>query len=141
MIVTFVGHNTGVTQEVKDWLYKTIEQIISDGSDTFYLGGYGGFDQACASALAKLKKSHPHISRVLVIPYLNAEVDKELYDKSYYSNLETVPKRFVISKRNEAMVTQADMIISFVKHDIGSGAYKTLAYGRRKGKVVLNFEG
>ncbi len=141
MIVAFVGHNKGVTEEVKNWLYKTIEQSILDGADTFYLGGYGGFDRSCAVVLAKLKKFHPHINRVLVIPYLNTEVDKDWYDSSYYPALETVPKRFAISKRNEAMVSEADLIISFVKHDLGSGAYKTLEYARRRGKVVFNFEG
>ena len=62
MTVTFCGHSEIYqANEVKHWLISTIEPLIADGADTFYLGGYGAFDSLAAAVLRELKKSYPHI--------------------------------------------------------------------------------
>lgn len=45
MTVTFCGHAQfyGNT-ETRRWLVGVAEALISEGADTFLLGGYGGFD-------------------------------------------------------------------------------------------------
>ena len=64
-------------------------------------------------------------------------IEYGLYDSSIYPPIETVPPKFAITKRNEWMVSNADLIIAFVKHKYG-GAYKTLTWAKRKNKKIIN---
>ena len=72
-----------------------------------------------------------------MIPYLDRDYDPMYYDGSVYPPLETVPRRYAISKRNEWMVEQADVIISCVTHGWG-GAATTLTYANRKKKSIIS---
>jgi len=138
MIVTFCGHSSGYDEnETRALLDKQIESLIADGADTFYLGGYGQFDQLAAKAVFEAKKSHPEIRSILVIPYLNQEYDTHLYDETLYPPIEKALLRFAISKRNKWMVSEADVIISGVKHDWG-GAAKTIKTVQRQKKVIIS---
>ena len=76
----------------------------------------------------------------MVLPYLDRTVDTANYDGTFYPPLEKVPRRFAISKRNEYMVNEADIVVAYVTHDWG-GAAKTLAYARRKQKEIINYAG
>ena len=60
-----------------------------------------------------------------------------IYDSIVYPPLEKVPFRFAISKRNEWMVDNADIIIGYVKNQYG-GAYKILEYAKRQRKNIIN---
>lgn len=99
------------------------------------LGGYGEFD-SMAAAVRDAKKLHPHIRSMLVIPYMDREYNPQYYDGSIYPPLETVPRRFAISKRNEWMIEQADVVVACVTHNWG-GAATTLTYARRKKKRII----
>ena len=63
--------------------------------------------------------------------------DSSLYDGTTYPSLEEVPKRFAITKRNEWMVEQADVVVAYVKHDWG-GAAAMLRYAERKNMRIIN---
>ena len=135
---TFFGHNEiGIGADIRARLYSVVEQEIQNGADIFYLGGYGHFDTMAAKTVWELKKKYSHIRSVLVLAYLNREVDMKYYDETTYPPLENVPLRYAISKRNEWMVTQADTIIAYVTHGWG-GAAQTLQYARRKHKRIIN---
>lgn len=139
MIVTFCGHSQVAEWErVKGWLIDTAKHLISEGADTFYLGGYGEFDQLSANVLRELQKAYPRIRLVLVLAYLNREYDLSGYDSTLYPELEKVPLRFAISKRNQRMVDLSDVVVAYVVHDWG-GAAKTLSYARRKKKQIFSF--
>lgn len=132
LIITFCGHSKIADKKaVRERLTSEICNLLSSGYTTFYLGGYGDFDLMAASVLCEMKDSYPSIDRVLVLPYLDRKYDEKLYDSTVYPPLENVPKRFTISKRNEWMVEQADVVIAYVTHDWG-GAAKTLEYAVRK---------
>ena len=138
--VTFCGHaNLGLSEEerIKSELMKELKKLICEGAEEFLLGGYGAFDLLCAHTLKELKASHPQIQSVLVIPYLGRDYDKNLYDCSEYPELETVPYRLAILKRNEWMVERSDAIISYVNYSWG-GAAKTLAFAKRKKKAIIS---
>ena len=137
-IVTFCGHNeAGIGEEIRQRLYRTVEQEIQNGADLFYLGGYGYFDRMAAGVVRELKKKYPHIKSVLVLAYLNREVDMEYYDETTYPPLENTPPRYAISRRNEWVVAQADTVIAYVIYSWG-GAAKTLRYAQRKHKRIVN---
>ena len=139
MKVTFCGHKEVADRDaVERWLYATCTELIENGTDEFYLGGYGGFDHLCAAVLRDLKKSHPQIRLILILPYLNSSMITDGYDETLYPPLESVPKRFAISRRNEWMVRECDTVVAYVTHGWG-GAAKTLEYARRKKKAVLQY--
>lgn len=137
MLVTFCGHKDLAKEaQVKEKLEAVIASLIEEGASEFYLGGYGSFDSMAAKTVREMKKTHPEAQGILVIPYMDRDYNKELYDGSIYPPLENTPLRFAISKRNEWMVDQADVVVAYVTHDWG-GASKTLEYAQRKKKRII----
>ncbi|MBE6700483.1 MAG: DUF1273 domain-containing protein [Ruminococcaceae bacterium] len=138
MIVTFCGHShMSNCKEVDVLLRKYINDLIEEGATEFYCGGYGEFDSMAAHAVRDAKAAHPEIKSYLIIPYLNREYNTELYDGSIYPPIEDALPRFAISKRNQWMVEQADVVISGVSHDWG-GAATTLKHAKRKKKRIIS---
>lgn len=141
MIITFCGHRELYDEkEVKVWLERVTENLIVNGAEKFYLGGYGAFDRLAASVLAEQKKRYPQIELVLILPYLNRRKNIRLYDSSLYPPLESVPKKLAIVRRNRWMVDQADVVVSYVLHSWG-GAATTLEYAKQKKKRIISFQG
>jgi len=139
MTVTFCGHGDTVdTPELRAWLKKTIREQVESGATLFLLGGYGSFDGIAASVVWELKKDYPEIESILVLPYLDRNVDASKYDGTTYPPLENVPRRYAISKRNHWMVESADVVIANVKYGWG-GAAQTLEYAMKKKKKIYNY--
>ena len=137
--ITFCGHSNLSKSEsdiIKEKLYTQIKELICQGAEEFLLGGYGDFDVLCARVVCELKGNYPQIKSTLVIPYINRDYDKTLYDSSEYPPIETVPKRFAISKRNEYMIQRADVVIAYITHNWG-GASTTFKYAKRKKKKII----
>ena len=147
MIITFVGHGTlHITEELTNNIYSTIKNNIKNQERiTFYCGGYGDFDNHWSSICRKIKAEYPSCEVVFVTPYITPAqqekmkylVDAKLYDSTIYPPIDNALPRFAITKRNEWMVTEADLIIAYVSHTYG-GAYKTLEFARRKKKTIIN---
>ena len=130
MLVTFCGHRElNPKDNVQSRLFHTVDALIREGADTFYLGGYGGFDLLATALIKVMKERYPHIQSVLVLPYLDRKIDASDYDSTVYPPLETVPKRLAIIRRNRYMVDSADVVITYVNHGWG-GAAKTLRYAQ-----------
>ena len=139
MRVTFCGHKEVYDAEaVEHWLRQVCSDLIAQGADEFLCGGYGRFDYLSATVLRDLKQQHPTIRLILVLPYLNSTILTDGYDETIYPPLESVPKKFAISRRNEWMVLESDIIVAYVLRDFG-GAEKTLQYARRKKKKIVIF--
>lgn len=58
------------------------------------------------------------------------------YDYLLYPSIENVPYRFAIAKRNEWMVEQADIIVSYTEHNWGS-AFQMVKFAEKKHKNIL----
>ena len=139
MTITFCGHSKiNRTESFSQWLDMILPSFIEGWAATFYLGGYGVFDGLAASALRKQKETYPHIELILVLPYLNREIDASRYDSTTYPPLEKVPPRYAIVKRNEWMVCESDVVISGVTHSWG-GAARTLEFAQQKKKVIFQY--
>lgn len=147
MKITFAGHSvisssSKVQELVKEQIQKSITGVETV---TFYLGGYGDFDNACACVCRKLKKERDGVELVYVTPYMGLSEQAKikemkgsgLYDDIIYPPIEDVPPRLAILKRNEWMMSNADLIIAYVNRSYG-GAYKSLQVARRKNKKVIN---
>lgn len=138
MICAFFGHRDIACCDALD---DTIRRAISEyDADTFWVGGYGGFDRLAAGSVCRVKQEHPHIRLLLIRAYLprQGETLAECYDSSIYpEGLETVPQRFAISRRNHWMVDHCDMAITYVSHSYG-GAYQAYRGVIKRGVPVIN---
>lgn len=147
MIITFIGHSVLENHDaIKEKVALTLKDYISPTQKThFYCGGYGDFDELCASVCRQLKKDCSNIEIIYVSPYISIShqkkikclINEKLYDSVIYPPLEDVPPKFAISKRNEWMIQNADIVISHVKHTYG-GAYKTLQFAKRQKKNIID---
>ncbi len=147
MVITFFGHSDYIsTDRDEDKVLSILEETIGSNPVEFYLGGYGKFDCFVLKCCNKYKETHFNAKTIFVTPYLYTEykklkISEYYYDATIYPPIETVPKKFAISKRNEWMINQADYIISYITRHYG-GAYTALLYAKRKTKPFINiFEG
>ncbi len=139
MIVTFCGHReVHEPEKVKGWLGEVVDRLIHEGADTFYLGGYGQFDMLAAAVVRAKKERYSQIRSVLVLPYLGGGYDVSAYDETLYPPLESVPRRYAISKRNEYMVDNSDVVVAYVIYGFG-GASKTLECAERSRRRIVRY--
>ena len=139
MTVTFCGHRQIYDRnEVEPWLTQTIQALIDEGADCFYLGHYGAFDRLAAWVLGTFKKKYPHIRIVLALAYRNRAYDAYLYDETIYPLFDNKSRNYNILRCNEWMVRQSDVIVAYVLYGWG-GAAKTLDYALAKNKRVIDY--
>jgi uncharacterized phage-like protein YoqJ len=147
MIIAFIGHSyVPFGNDVKESVKEQIRKNTPEAEKlTCYVGGYGDFDRICANACRELKEELSDIEIVYVTPYISLSEQKKINemqkmkicDASIYPPIESVPKRYAIVKRNQWMVTNADLVIAYVNRSWG-GAYKSLQVAKSKGKRVIS---
>lgn len=133
---TFFGHREcfGLDSRV---LQQAIEELITQGVDTFFVGNQGQFDSAVYSCLKQLRKEYPYIRVCVVLAYLPTE-KKEHDDMTdtMYPEIEGHPK-FAIERRNRWMIDHSDYLLCYINRTWG-GAYKFAKSAKRRGKTVIN---
>ena len=137
----FFGHRD-VTHDIRAKLQFIIEQLITEEQIyNFYVGHQGQFDSMVRSVLKELKVKYPHIRYTVVLAYMPDEHIKEVYgeDTLYPDGLETVPRRFAISKRNDWMIQQSGFAVCYV-HKITGGAAKFREKAKKKGLVIVDVQ-
>ena len=135
----FFGHRD-VTHDIREKLQFIIEQLITEEQiNSFYVGHQGQFDSMVYSVLKEMKVKYPHIRYIVVLAYMPDEHINELYgeDTIYPEGLETVPRRFAISKRNDWMIQHSDYAVCYV-HKITGGAAKFREKAEKKGLKVID---
>ena len=142
MIVAFCGHSDyagNPTDEKK--ILNILEKEIQDKPVEFFLGGYGGFDKFSHCCAKKYKSRHKNARIVLITPYLPtrnvSDQERENFDLLLYPPLESIPPRYAIVQRNKWIVSQADLIIAYVKNSFG-GAYAMYRYAQKQNKTIYN---
>lgn len=150
-VCAFFGHRfiSNISQVQNTLNTLLLDLIKNKGISTFWLGGYGDFDNIAHKTLSLLKKEHPHIQLCLVLAYLpqqkeNYQFQKKLYDFIFYpEGLELAPNRFAISQRNRYMAVHCDLVVSYLNNPFG-GAYravKTALHAKKKifylGNLIL----
>ncbi len=145
MTISFIGHSFVYSKGlVKNAVKDKIREIFNGEKLICYIGGYGDFDEICANACHELRMDGVELEIVLVIPYndisarskTNDALKSGLYDSSLYPPIEKVPLKYAILQRNKWMLSNADVIIAYIKHNFG-GAYQSLqAAGCGRDKVI-----
>ena len=144
MIITFCGHSTySPTREDEETMLRLFGDVSRGQQITFYLGGYGSFDEFAKRCAKQYQATHPSTKVCFISPYIGKWLEdrKEYlqreYDEIIYPEIETTPPKFAITKRNEWMVDHADYVIAYVSRQYG-GAYTTLQYAHKHKKPYTN---
>lgn len=146
-ICAFFGH-AHICEDEKDieFLYKETKKqienlILNEDISIFWYGGYGEFDQLAVKAFCEVQEKYPHIKIWLILAYVSQLHRNEPFfifnDFIYLPELETVPKRFAIRRRNDWMSKNCDFVISYVYAETG-GAYEALKVAQRAKKTIIN---
>ena len=135
----FFGHRE-VTHNIREKLTAIIERLITEeGVTEFYVGNQGQFDSTVYSVLKELKGKYPHIRYTVILAYMPDEHIKEVYgeDTLFPDGMESVPKKFAISKRNDWMIQQSGFVVCYV-YKITSGAAKFREKAAKKGLRIID---
>ena len=140
MVCTFFGHRF-ISDKTEPALRSALVDLIENrGVDLFYVGNHGSFDGMVRRVLRELSKKY-EIRYFVVLAYIPEKRDGSDHDD--YSDtilpdgIETVPKRFAITYRNKWMLRGSDYVVTYVTHEIGSGAAQFKNLAEKWGKTVI----
>ena len=140
---TFFGHRNYRGQENEFLKQVVIELIEKHSVNCFYVGHNGGFDREVLGVLLSLKEAYTELDLYVVLAYYPPAVEsvdflqrKEI-NLLYPEELESVPKKFAISYRNNWMVDHSDYVVGYINRSYG-GAYAGVVRAGKKGKTVFN---
>ena len=80
-------------------------------------------------AMLALTDSPEELRQYLWMDYLSRTI--------YPEGLELVPRRYAISRRNRRIVSNCDILITYVNHAYG-GAYAAYKLAKKAGRTVMN---
>ena len=141
MTCAFFGHKES-PDSIKPLLEEEIRKLIeNEGYEEFLVGNQGRFDAMVYTTLKRLQSEYPSIRCYVVLAYMpgrNTEYTTIDYtDTIFPEGLETVPRRFAISRRNKWIVENSNAVICYVNHTWG-GAYQAVTLAERKKLTVIN---
>ena len=140
MVCCFFGHRD-TPSTVKPDLIECITSLTEEGVTEFLVGNQGAFDAIVLSALRLVKEQHPHITYNVVLAYMPAAKEEYTYadpmETMYPEGLESVPKKFAISWRNDWMLKESDIVVCYVRHSFG-GSGKFVEKAIKQNKRVIN---
>ncbi len=133
--VTFFGHRDTPKETEPTLRMALVDLIEKKNSNLFYVGNQGNFDAMVRRQLEDLAQTYPITYKIVLayMPGINDEPDEHTV---LPEGLETVPRRFAISRRNKWMLDQADTVVTYVTHP-SSGAYQMKETAVNKGKTVI----
>ena len=142
--VTFIGHRTIYDMR---HIQHSIEEIVLNllrryDFVEFNIGRNGDFDIFVASAIKHTQKKFgtQNSSLNLVLPYQSKDecFFKEFYDDIHYPLDNKTHYKSAISKRNEWLIDNSDLLICYVEENKSGGSLKTLKYAQTKGIKIIN---
>ena len=141
--VTLIGHrDTCLNREEQENLEKLIIQFTEQHTLVdIQIGRNGSFDIQIASLIKKIQRDYltNNLTLVLVLPYLvkDGEYYEDFYDDVIYPLSGDIHYKAAITKRNEWMIDNSELLIAYVEKDFG-GAYNAIRYASKKGVKVIN---
>lgn len=146
----FTGHRDISPYEydlVFDKVKDEITRLVEKGVIYFGTGGALGFDTIAAQAVLVVKKVHPEVKLILVLPCENQTKYWKQRDIDVYNDIKAnADKVKVLSpyyyngcmqRRNRHLVDCSSTCICFLTKNEGGTAY-TVNYAKEKGVKVIN---
>ena len=140
-VCCFFGHHD-TSPDIMPLLREEITSLITkEGVCSFLVGNHGAFDGMVYTILKELREQYPQINFNVVLAYMPGAKEEYNFidpmDTLYPEGLETVPKRFAISWRNDWMLKQSAIVVCYVRHSMG-GSGKFVEKAKRQGKRIIN---
>jgi len=147
----FTGHRKlKITQDLKDKLNNTLENLINQGVTDFYAGGALGWDMLCEQTVIELRRKYSHIRLHLILPCSEEEQtknwnqsDKKQYDEilEKADNIEYVSGNYFrgcMKERNARLVELSDCCICYYNiKKSASGTGQTIRMAQKKGIYII----
>lgn len=144
-ICAFFGHrDTVITTELEQKFEQHVINLINQGITEFWCCNEGNFDWLSRMVLLRIKQQYSHICLCYICAY-----NPDKYAKSHQNWLEnhfdiiypdevaeTFPK-YAITKRNNYIADNADIILCYIKYNTG-GAYLAVKRAQKQGKTIIN---
>ncbi len=135
MVSTFFGHRDA-PDTLAEELRKVLTVLLESGTiDVFYVGNSGNFDRLVSHILSELSSEYSFECRI-VLAYLPEQKREYSFETILPEGVENVPRKFAISYRNQWMIQQSDIVVTYVRRNYG-GAYKYKELAKKKGKKVI----
>lgn len=139
--VALFGHRDfGAHRRLDDTLYPYLKELLRTKPFVeIYIGRDGEFDIYAASIVKRVQEAmgKENSELNLVLPYM--EKDIEDFEK-YYDRVIipiTAHPKLAITKRNEWMAENADIVICYIERESG-GAYTAMKYAKEHEKEIVN---
>lgn len=133
---------------LKDMIRQAVLACHQSGIRYFQCGMAAGFDLLAAEAVLEIKKEHPDIHLIAVIPFRNQPDRYSPMDKSRYLRvLEKADKAVVLSatyfdgcflRRNDYMLGHSCRVIAYFNGEHKGGTYYTCKRAKRMGLGICN---
>lgn len=142
--VSFIGHRQiDRFRFVEEHLDQIISELLNNKEYVeFYVGRNGDFDTMVASAVKRGQKAYSaaNSSLILVLPYTVSDMEllEQFYDEICLpEELYKVHYISAITKRNEWLVKNSDLLVAYVVNDSGGAAY-CLKQAQKEGVQIKN---
>lgn len=133
--VTFFGHRD-TPKEIEPALRLTLIDLIENKNATlFYVGNHGNFDAMVRRQLDNLSKTYP-IKYYIVLAYMPSKNDEANEHSILPEGIESVPRRFAINYRNKWMLTNSDIVLTYVTRSFG-GAWEFKQTAGKMNKIII----
>ncbi len=142
--IAFIGHRyIEGHYDLEERLENIIrEKLHSKEYVELYVGRNGDFDISVASATKRAQEAlgHHNSSLVLLQPYPMKDDPyfEKFYDEIWYPVDEKTHPKAAITKRNQWMIDNTDLLVAYVEPDRKGGAMTTLKYAKKQGVEVIN---
>ena len=146
----FTGHRN-IAPYTPDTVFEQTKAIVtllvSKGFKYFGTGGALGFDTLAAQAVLSVKKTHPEVKLILVLPCENQTKYWKQEDIDVYNDIKLRADKVKVlaphyyngcmQKRNRHLVDCSSACICFLTKHEGGTAY-TVDYAKQKGLDIIN---
>lgn len=147
----FIGHREiNETGELKEYLYKAAEKLITEKDvTTFLFGSKSRFNDLCYETVTVLKEKYPHINRVYVraeYPVIDGDYENYIlkkYEKTYFPEKIKKAGKSAYLERNFFMIDKSRYCIFYFDEKLKyqnrkSGTKSAFEYANKKGKGIFN---
>lgn len=147
----FFGHRKIViTEELVEFLYSTIENLIIEKNVKIFLfGSKSEFDNLCHNVVTELKEKNADIKRIYVraeYPYIDDEYRQYLlqgYEDTYFPDKIIRAGKASYIERNYEMIEKSNYCIVYYDENYApaktkSGTKTAYEYAKRKGLCIVN---
>jgi uncharacterized phage-like protein YoqJ len=146
----FTGHRQlprGKTEQIRQKLTGTIEELIRQGVVNFGCGGAVGFDMLAGETVLTLRQKYPHIKLIMVLPCRDQDKHWDEEQKRRYHELlsrsnavRCLSETYApgcMRIRNQYLVNHADYCVAYLER-LAGGTFYTVALARQAGLKIIN---